>query len=153
MKFSVHSMSLPFFTLLLQTLLISLFVSHSSTFAGACIDVGLCFLCLAQLFLHASPGRTLDTVLQQKTKADEKECIPLESCTFNINFWTETSSQISIHKSLTFGILCIVSPYMYISFLLTVTKRDRLCRLIVGVPGYRSRGPISILGSTRFSEK
>jgi hypothetical protein len=30
---------------------------------------------------------------------------------------------------------------------------DRLCGLVVRVPGYRSRGPGSISDSTRFSEK
>jgi hypothetical protein len=30
---------------------------------------------------------------------------------------------------------------------------DRLCGLVVRVPGYRFRGPSSILGTTRFSEK
>jgi hypothetical protein len=30
---------------------------------------------------------------------------------------------------------------------------DRLCGLVVRVPGYRSRGPGSIPGATRFSEK
>jgi hypothetical protein len=30
---------------------------------------------------------------------------------------------------------------------------DRLCGLVVRVTGYRSRGPGSILGATRFSEK
>jgi hypothetical protein len=30
---------------------------------------------------------------------------------------------------------------------------DRLCGLVVRVPGYRSRGPGSIPGTTRFSEK
>jgi hypothetical protein len=32
-------------------------------------------------------------------------------------------------------------------------KVDRLCGLVVKVPGYRSRGPGSIHGATRFSEK
>jgi hypothetical protein len=32
-------------------------------------------------------------------------------------------------------------------------KVDRLCGLVVRVPGYRSRGPDSIPGVTRFSEK
>jgi hypothetical protein len=31
--------------------------------------------------------------------------------------------------------------------------RDRLCGLLVGVPGYRPRGPGSIPVATRFSEK
>jgi hypothetical protein len=30
---------------------------------------------------------------------------------------------------------------------------DRLCGLVLRVPGYRSRGPGSIPGATRFSEK
>jgi hypothetical protein len=30
---------------------------------------------------------------------------------------------------------------------------DRLCGLVVRVPGYRSRGPGSISGATRFTEK
>jgi hypothetical protein len=30
---------------------------------------------------------------------------------------------------------------------------DCLCGLVARVPGYRSRGPGSILGATRFSEK
>jgi hypothetical protein len=30
---------------------------------------------------------------------------------------------------------------------------DRLCGLLVRVPGYGFRGPDSILGTTRFSEK
>jgi hypothetical protein len=30
---------------------------------------------------------------------------------------------------------------------------DRLCGLVIRVPGYRSRGPGSIPGATRFSEK
>jgi hypothetical protein len=30
---------------------------------------------------------------------------------------------------------------------------NRLCGLVVGVPGYRSRGPGSIPAATRFSEK
>jgi hypothetical protein len=32
-------------------------------------------------------------------------------------------------------------------------RNDRLCGLVVRVPGYRSRGPYSIPGATRFSEK
>jgi hypothetical protein len=30
---------------------------------------------------------------------------------------------------------------------------DRLCGLVIRVPDYRSRGPGSIPGATRFSEK
>jgi hypothetical protein len=32
-------------------------------------------------------------------------------------------------------------------------RRDHLCGLVVRVPGYISRGPGSIPGATRFSEK
>jgi hypothetical protein len=34
-----------------------------------------------------------------------------------------------------------------------ISEVDRLCGLVVRVPGYRSRGPDSISGATRFSEK
>jgi hypothetical protein len=34
-----------------------------------------------------------------------------------------------------------------------VSTIDRLCGLVVRVPGYRSRGPGSIAGANRFSEK
>jgi hypothetical protein len=35
----------------------------------------------------------------------------------------------------------------------TYKKIDLLCGLVVRVPGYRSRGPGSIPGGTKFSEK
>jgi hypothetical protein len=34
-----------------------------------------------------------------------------------------------------------------------VSTIDRLCGLVVRVPGYKSRDPGSIPGTTRFSEK
>jgi hypothetical protein len=36
---------------------------------------------------------------------------------------------------------------------LSVGGNDGLCGLVVSIPGYRSRGPGSIHGVTRFSEK
>jgi hypothetical protein len=47
----------------------------------------------------------------------------------------------------------ILSTLKYICFLFCVCVCSRLCGLVVRVPGYRSRGPGSIPGSTRFSEK
>jgi hypothetical protein len=41
--------------------------------------------------------------------------------------------------------------HMFISFSNLV--RDRLCRLVVRVHGFRSRGPGSIPGAITFSEK
>jgi hypothetical protein len=38
-------------------------------------------------------------------------------------------------------------------FLFPWVLNDRLCGLVVRVPGYSSRGPGSIPGATRFSEK
>jgi hypothetical protein len=38
-------------------------------------------------------------------------------------------------------------------FYFAVQFTDRLCGLVVRVPGYRSRGAGSIPGATRFSEK
>jgi hypothetical protein len=39
------------------------------------------------------------------------------------------------------------------SLKVTYDSTDRLCELVARVPGYRSRGPGSIPGATRFSEK
>jgi hypothetical protein len=39
------------------------------------------------------------------------------------------------------------------AFELRLSLPDGLCGLVVSVPGYRSRGPGSIPGATRFSEK
>jgi hypothetical protein len=38
-------------------------------------------------------------------------------------------------------------------FYLLLVIQERLCGLMVRVPDYRSRGPDSIPGTTRFSEK
>jgi hypothetical protein len=46
--------------------------------------------------------------------------------------------------------MCI---YRCIIYILLVYYSDRFCGLVVKVPGYRSRGPGSILGATGFSEK
>jgi hypothetical protein len=41
----------------------------------------------------------------------------------------------------------------YLIFLILLLPLDRLCGLVVRVPGYRSRGLGSISGANRFSEK
>jgi hypothetical protein len=47
-----------------------------------------------------------------------------------------------------------VLPVRYELNLYVMQKKvDRLCGLVVRVPGYRSRGPDSIPGATRFSEQ
>jgi hypothetical protein len=46
-----------------------------------------------------------------------------------------------------------VLPVRYELNLYVMKEVDRLCGLVVRVPGYRSRGPGSIPGATRFSEK
>jgi hypothetical protein len=43
--------------------------------------------------------------------------------------------------------------YKRTELILMKVNGDRLCGLVVRVPGYRSRGPGSIPGDTRFSEK
>jgi hypothetical protein len=45
---------------------------------------------------------------------------------------------------------CSYRRYNYITLRCIL---DRLCGLVVRVPGYRSRGPCSIPGATRFYEK
>jgi hypothetical protein len=47
-----------------------------------------------------------------------------------------------------------VVPVRYELYLYVMQKKvDRLCGIVVRVPGYRSRGQGSISGATRFSEK
>jgi hypothetical protein len=47
-----------------------------------------------------------------------------------------------------------VSVWVYVDFPDLMLMFDRLCGLVVRVPGYRYRGPDSIPGATRFfSEK
>jgi hypothetical protein len=50
-----------------------------------------------------------------------------------------------------------LSHLFAVCFLLTlffhVRLLDRLCGLVIRVPGYRSRGPCSVPSATRFSEK
>jgi hypothetical protein len=43
--------------------------------------------------------------------------------------------------------------FLYIIYILFIFICDHLCGLVVRVPGYRSRGPGSIPGAVRFSEK
>jgi hypothetical protein len=49
----------------------------------------------------------------------------------------------------------VTCPAYHILLNLTIhnSMRDSLCGLVVRVPGYRFRGPGSIPGATRFSEK
>jgi hypothetical protein len=46
-----------------------------------------------------------------------------------------------------------VLPVRYELNLYMLKKVDRLCGLVVRVPGYRSSGPGSIPGAAKFSEK
>jgi hypothetical protein len=41
----------------------------------------------------------------------------------------------------------------YTIIIITLSMHDRLCGLVVRIPGYRSSGPSSIPAATRFSEK
>jgi hypothetical protein len=47
----------------------------------------------------------------------------------------------------------MVFPVRYELNLFMQKKVDRLCGLVVRVPGYKSRGPGLIPGSRRFNEK
>jgi hypothetical protein len=49
--------------------------------------------------------------------------------------------------------LLINNCEIILSFVWARPRRDRLCGLVVRVLGYRSGGPGSIPGTTRFSEK
>jgi hypothetical protein len=50
--------------------------------------------------------------------------------------------------------MCCVSCEVRTEFINVIKKKvDHLCDLVVRVPGYRSRGPGSIPGASRVSEK
>jgi hypothetical protein len=61
---------------------------------------------------------------------------------------TPTSCQVLLN------ILCAWRAwYVWLFIHIFMCCTDRLCVLVIRVPGYRSRGPGSIPGVTRFSEK
>jgi hypothetical protein len=52
--------------------------------------------------------------------------------------------------------ICLIILYFYkikCLYVFFIPIPDRLCGLVGRVPGYRSRGPVSIPGTIRFSEK
>jgi hypothetical protein len=51
------------------------------------------------------------------------------------------------------GVVRLLTLLYFPDIWLTYSSEDRLCALVVRVPGYKSRGPGSIPGTTRFSEK
>jgi hypothetical protein len=48
------------------------------------------------------------------------------------------------------ALISVVVSIISTKYLFWYMSIDRLCGLVVGVPGYRSRGPGSIPGATRF---
>jgi hypothetical protein len=75
-----------------------------------------------------------------------------EALNFNPN--SSLSAQLDLNNgsnSQATVTLKVSSFYTYINS--SYCTVDRLCGPVVRVPGYRSRGPGSIPGSTRFSEK
>jgi hypothetical protein len=54
-------------------------------------------------------------------------------------------------KKVRFVLTLMTASISYVSLIYLII--DRLCGLVVIVPGYRSRGLGSILGDTRFSKK
>jgi hypothetical protein len=67
---------------------------------------------------------------------------------------TNVSQEINVCSfPLSFFLSFFLFPLLYFYFSNFVCILDRLCDLVVRVPGYRSRGPGSIPDTTRFSEK
>jgi hypothetical protein len=50
-------------------------------------------------------------------------------------------------------IILSYKQFVLLTYLILIGQIDRLCGLVVRIPGYRFRGPGSIPGTTRFSEK
>jgi hypothetical protein len=62
------------------------------------------------------------------------------------------SFQLSFISLLFSNFIYLLSFFPFI-FLAPNSQLDRLCGLVIRVPGYRYRGPDSILGGNTFSEK
>jgi hypothetical protein len=65
----------------------------------------------------------------------------------------EECAQLTILALLTSPDIIIIIIIIIIVVVVVVIVVDRLCDLVVRVPGYESRGLGSIPGATRFSEK
>jgi hypothetical protein len=76
-------------------------------------------------------------------------------CSFGCHMHHTSSLTLSHEDATCFTISRIFRKQRHIStvFVSFTSKIDRLCGLVVIVPGYRFRGPGSIPGATRFSEK
>jgi hypothetical protein len=101
---------------------------------GGGVRAGL-VLPLAHSFIHSSAG--LHTIAYQKT-ADLIFTPEKALCHTVSSYWED---------------VFICSLFIVPVLLNEVLTADRVCGLVVRVSGYRSRGPGSILGPTRFYEK
>jgi hypothetical protein len=64
---------------------------------------------------------------------------------FKLTIWNESLHEISNHNGARV-VKFVTSKYLIFNSIM-------FCGLVVRVPGYRSRGPGSIPGATRFSDK
>jgi hypothetical protein len=77
---------------------------------------------------------------------DSDKTFSLQPCNIDARF-------LSRSKPTWTRMLNYVCKWMTLLLILLMLSYDRLCGIVVRVPGYRSRGPGSIPGATRFSEK
>jgi hypothetical protein len=91
------------------------------------------------------------TPLELITPAEGNPWIPSPTDLLLLLLWT--ASVVWWSEFLATERRCIVFPVRYEQNLYMRMKVDRIYGLVVRVPGYRSRGPGSIPGANRFSEK
>jgi hypothetical protein len=77
-------------------------------------------------------------------------------CSDRVDFWIQISNIKLFFQKFQLFLLILVyyshfNPVIYFTY--GMCHSDHLCSLVVRVPNYRSRGPGSIPGVTRFSEK
>jgi hypothetical protein len=60
---------------------------------------------------------------------------------------------MGLHATKIISVRRVITLSLLFLLLLLLVVVDRLCGLVVRVPGYRSRGSGSIPGATRFSEE
>jgi hypothetical protein len=116
---------------------------------------------LLLLFLNLIAARTI----KRKTRTRERDLI--KRLAHFLWFWLDGEnvcvvaalpvSAWALNLLGTRLLACFVAVWrhfvMYIYCTIEICLWDRLCCLVVRVPGYRSRGPGSIPDATRFSEK
>jgi hypothetical protein len=120
--------------------------SHMPVWSRSCIIPGrVSDMLPAASFLYRQPDKGVSVPVAFLCG------LKTESCGWGVGGGMQTKIQMQFAEKS--GTIFRYSCYHRKYILDYLTSQDRLCGLMVRVLGYRSRGPGSIPGATRFSEK